>query len=268
MWPLFFALIFFFSYNHSFAATPVEVSFPSGSRTLRGFLYKPVGEGPFPAILYSHGSERLPGAKPDIGNFFTEKGYVVFVPHRRGHGRSPSDRQVDALFDQGLKGVVALHELHLEDTLAALAYLRAPPFVDARRIAAAGCSYGGIQMLLLAEKGTGLKAAIAFAAAAETWSRSPSLQTRLRRAVRNATAPILFIQAENDWDLTPSAALASEMETAGQAHKRVIFPPYGNTHEEGHGGFCFKAPHVWGGEALDFLNAAMPAELDNAGREK
>jgi dienelactone hydrolase len=190
------------------------------------------------------------------------------VPHRRGHGRSPADRQVDALFDQGLKGVVALHELHLEDTLAALAYLRAQPFVDARRIAAAGCSYGGIQTLLLAEKGTGLKAAIAFAAAAETWSRSPSLQTRLRRAVRNAAAPILFIQAENDWDLTPSAALASEMEAAGKSHKRVIFPRYGQSHEDGHGGFCFKAPHIWGGEALDFLNASPPADLDKEHGEK
>ena len=225
-------------------------------------------QGPFPAILYSHGSERRPGTKPEIGNYFVDKGYVVFVPHRRGHGRSPSDRQVDSLFDQGFKGVVALHELHLEDTLAALAYLRAQSYVDSRRIAAAGCSYGGIQTLLASEKGSGLKAAIAFAAAAETWSRSPSLQTRLRRAVKNATVPILFIQAENDWDLTPSAALSREMEAAGKPHKRVIFPPYGQTHEEGHGGFCFKAPHVWGGEALDFLKASMLPELDNGSREK
>ena len=269
MWPICLAALFFFlSSTDSPAITPEEVTFPSGSLALKGFLYKPDGAGPFPAILYSHGSERRPGAKPEIGNFFAGKGYVLFVPHRRGHGRSPSDRQVDSLYDQGSRSVVALHELHLDDTLAALAYLRSQSFVDTRRIAVAGCSYGGIQTLLAAEKGSGLGAAIAFAPAAETWSRSSSLQTRLRRAVRNAKVPILFIQAENDWDLTPSSALANEMDASGKPHKRVIFPPYGQTHEEGHGGFCFKATDIWGGEALEFLRASFSPELDKRGVDK
>jgi hypothetical protein len=34
------------------------VSFPSGERTLRGVLYKPEGPGPFPAVLFNHGSEK------------------------------------------------------------------------------------------------------------------------------------------------------------------------------------------------------------------
>lgn len=181
----------------------------------------------------------------------------MFVPHRRGHGRSPADRQVDALYDQGLRGVVALHEVHLEDTLAALAYLRGLPYVDSRRVAAAGCSYGGIQTLLAAEKASGLAAAIAFAPGAETWSRSTPLQALLRRAVKAAFAPILFIQAENDWDLTPTLVLDRDMEAAGKPHKRVIFPSYGQTHADGHGGFCFQAPDIWGGEVLEFLSGAL-----------
>ena len=32
------------------------VTFPSGSLTLHGELYKPEGKGPFPAIVYNHGS--------------------------------------------------------------------------------------------------------------------------------------------------------------------------------------------------------------------
>ncbi|HEY1268636.1 MAG TPA: alpha/beta fold hydrolase [Candidatus Binatia bacterium] len=256
-WPIFLVSVLFLHAHLSLAAPPEEVTFPSGSFALKGFLYKPEGPGPFPAILYSHGSERRPGAKPEIGNFFAAKGYAVFVPHRRGHGRSPADRQVDALYDQGARGVVALHELHLEDTLAALAYLRSQPYVDSRRVAAAGCSYGGIQTLLAAEKGSGIAAAVAFAPGAETWSRSTALQARLRRAVKGATVPILFIQAENDWDLTPTLVLDRDMEAAGKPHKRVIFPPYGQTHEDGHGGFCFRATDVWGGAVLDFLSGAL-----------
>ena len=112
--------------------------------------------------------------------------------------------------------------------------------------------------MLAAEKDTGLGAAIAFAAAAQSWSGSRQLQSRLSRAVKEAAAPILFIQAENDWNLTPSLVLAREMEAAGKAHKRVIFPPYGNTRADGHGRFCFRATDIWGGVALDFLNASLP----------
>ncbi len=258
-WIVFFALALSFrSDGFSLAAGPQETAFPSGPLTLKGFLYKPEGAGPHPAILYSHGSERRPGAKPEIGNFFAARGYVVFMPHRRGHGRSPADRQVDALYDQGLRGVIALHELHLEDTSSALAYLRSLPDVDPRRIAAAGCSYGGIQTLLAAEtKGSDLAAAIAFAPGAETWSRSTALQARLRRAVKGTSIPILFIQAENDWDVTPTLVLDRDMEAAGKPHKRALFPAYGRTREEAHAGFCFHAPEIWGGEALEFLNGAF-----------
>ena len=35
---------------------PEEVAFPGESGTLKGVLYKPAGEGPFPAVLYNHGS--------------------------------------------------------------------------------------------------------------------------------------------------------------------------------------------------------------------
>jgi dienelactone hydrolase len=258
-WSIFFFILVLSGHSHfSLAAAPQEIAFPSGSLPLKGFLYKPEGAGPFPAILYSHGSERRPGAKPEIGNFFAARGYVVFMPHRRGHGRSPSDRQVDALYDQGVRVVVALHELHLEDTMAALAYLRSQSYVDSRRVAAAGCSYGGIQTLLLAgQKGSSIAAAVAFAPGAETWSRSTALQARLRRAVKETSVPVLFVQAENDWDLTPTLVLDRDLEATGKPHKRVIFPAYGQTHEQGHGGFCFQATDIWGGEVLEFLNGAF-----------
>src|SRR5262249_28326189 len=79
------------------ALEPVEVWFTSGNQHLRGFLFKPEGAGPFPAVLYNHGSEKLPGSKPGIGNFFAANGYVMFVPHRRGHGRSPGNYIMDTL---------------------------------------------------------------------------------------------------------------------------------------------------------------------------
>jgi carboxymethylenebutenolidase len=242
------------------AAQSEEVTFPSGKLMLHGFLYRPEGSGPFPAVLYNHGSEEKPGSKRALGEFFSSKGYAFFVPHRRGKGRSPNDSYVESLRAQGIAGAIALHETHLEDQLAALTYLKQLSDVDPHRIAVAGCSYGGIQTVLAveanAEQKLGLRAAIDFAGGAESW-KSLSLRSRMVRAVRSATIPVLFIQAENDYDLGPSRTLAGELEQLGKPYKLLIFPPYGNTHAEGHGMFCSQATNVWGPAVTSFLDATM-----------
>ena len=165
----------------SVAAQPEEVAFPSGGLTLRGFIFRPAGDGPFPAVLYNHGSEKLPGTKAGIGEFFAGKGYVLFVPHRRGQGRSQSQGEyiMDAVGRAGAARdgrLVEMQELHQADVAAAAAYLRQLPYVDKSRIAVAGCSFGGIQTVLTAEKNLGLRAAVAFAPAAMTWAGSPMLR--------------------------------------------------------------------------------------------
>src|ERR1700692_1102047 len=48
-----------------------EVVFPIGGRELHGFIWKPEGTGPFPAIVWNHGSEKLPGSQPALAKFYT-----------------------------------------------------------------------------------------------------------------------------------------------------------------------------------------------------
>ena len=59
------------------------VAFPSGKITLQGVLYKPEGPGPFPAVVYNHGS--APGmlrkeAFDAIGPAFASHGWIFFGP--------------------------------------------------------------------------------------------------------------------------------------------------------------------------------------------
>jgi dienelactone hydrolase len=68
------------------------------------------------------------------------------------------------------------------DVMAAVAYVAALPYVDKRRIAVAGCSLGGIESLLTAERGTGITAAVDFAGAAITWANNLALQDRMKLA--------------------------------------------------------------------------------------
>jgi dipeptidyl aminopeptidase/acylaminoacyl peptidase len=72
---------------------PQTVAFPSGKVTLHGVLFKPEGKGPFPAILYNHGS--APGMQSNqafeaIAPVFAGHGWILFVPYRRGQGLSES----------------------------------------------------------------------------------------------------------------------------------------------------------------------------------
>jgi carboxymethylenebutenolidase len=245
-------------------ANPSEVTFSSGKIVLHGFIYKPEGKGPFPALLWNHGSERRPGWLPDLAPIFLSKGYILFIPHRRGHGRSPGEYVMDQLARAGANGglhardkkLVELMEEHLEDQVAALTYLKSLPEVDSQRIAIAGCSFGGIQTILMAERGLGLRAAIDFAGAAQTWKEAPDLRDRLIKAVRQAQMPVLFIQAENDYDLAPSRTLSAEMEKANKPHAIQIFPRFGKTAQDAHE-FCVHGGEIWAPRVFSYLAEAM-----------
>src|SRR5262245_20561445 len=71
-----------------------RVTFKSGGLTLVGYLFKPEGRGPFPAVLWNHGSEQNPGGGPQfntVASIFVPAGYVVFAPMRRGHSDSEGE---------------------------------------------------------------------------------------------------------------------------------------------------------------------------------
>src|SRR5215471_18785471 len=68
-----------------------QVSFRSGDLTLAGQLYRPPGPGPFPAVLYNHGSTCsmiIADAADALAPVFNGRGWILFVPHRRGAGLS------------------------------------------------------------------------------------------------------------------------------------------------------------------------------------
>jgi len=242
---------------------PEEVTFPSGKLQLHGFLWKPEGNGPFPAIVWNHGSEKLPGWRPELGRFYVEHGYVFFVPHRRGQGRSPGEYIQDLVAQappqDRARRMVQLQEAEVEDVVAALNYLKSQAFVDRGRIAISGCSFGGIQTLLAGERDLGVKALVPFAPGAMSWERSPPLQDRLKEAIGHAKAPIFLLQAENDFSLAPSYELSKEAKKKNVDFQGKIYPPVGTSHEDGHGKFCAIATDVWGKDVLAFLEAHMKA---------
>ena len=237
--------------------TPKFVTFSSGALTLGGFLYRPPGAGPFPAIVFNHGSEQFPGTKEGQAMFYVEHGFVLFVPHRRGQGRSKdAGAYINTIYSPTQPDSPAFADAlvtQADDVMAAIAYVASLPYVDKNRIATSGCSLGGIESLLAAERGTGIVAAIDFAGASMTWATNVPLRERMKVAARNAKVPVFFLQAENDYDTTPSRVLSDEMKKAGKPMRIHIFPPNGHTPMEGHG-FCTGGKNPpWGDDVLAFL---------------
>jgi carboxymethylenebutenolidase len=242
------------------------VTFPSGEITLHGVLYKPAGTGPFPAVIYNHGS--APGMMSEqafaaLGPVFASHGWVFFGPYRRGQGLSASaglyigDQIAAAEKAGGISAAAAtmvrlLEKDHLDDQLAALAWLRKQNFVQPNRIAVAGNSFGGIETVLGVERG-GYCAGIDSAGGAQSWAEAPELQSIMTRAVRNATAPIFFFQAANDFDLSPSKTLSAEMNKVGKIYKLKIYPSYGDSPRDGHS-FGYFGSDVWAEDVFGFLN--------------
>ena len=209
-----------------------RVTFKSDDLTLVGFLFKPDGPGPFPGLVWNHGSEKNPGSMrqfDSVAAIFVPAGYVVFAPMRRGHGDSEGPyimdqlRQAQAGHGAPALAVRLMEGEHLDDQLAGLAYLKQLPYVDPHRLVVAGCSFGGIQTLLAAERDVGYRAAVAISPGALSWSGNPLLRDRLVAAVRKTAIPVFLIQPPKDASLEPSRVLGAELERRGKQNMNT--PP-------------------------------------------
>jgi dienelactone hydrolase len=256
------------------AIAPQTVEIPSGRLHLKAFLWKPAGPGPFPAVLFNHGSGGadaattagmpITEAAEKLAPLFLKHGYAFLYLFRRGQGLSADQ----ALFmqdvlqrEEAARGKEARQHLQfilmttdqLDDVNAALVFLKTVPGVDAKRIAVVGHSFGGQLTLLATERDSTVRAVVTFGAAANSWERSPELRERLLTAVRKTSAPIMLIHAANDYDTTAGTALAAELDRLHKPYLLKIYPPVGQTADDGHN-LLYEAIPQWESDVFKFLD--------------
>jgi carboxymethylenebutenolidase len=241
------------------------VTFASGALTLHGLLYKPKGEGPFPAVLYNHGSAAgmlNTQAFDAIAPVFVARGWVFFAPYRRGQGLSTEAGPyiMDEISTARLSGgpgeadrtmTRLLSTDHLDDQSSAYRWLRAQPYIRRDAIAAMGNSFGGIETVLGAAR-LDYCAAVDAAGGAESWEDGPALRRTLTAAASVAKPPMLFFQAENDFNLAPSRTLDAARHHAGLPSEVRIYPSFGHSPRDGHS-FAYRGVAVWRDDVLEFL---------------
>jgi dienelactone hydrolase len=146
------AALFAFLAGCARAEADEQVSFASAAPgdPIHGYLTRPKGAGPFPAVVLLHTCLGLPAERTSIGARIAAWGYVALF--------------VDDFATRGLKETCAVDfKQALSDADGARAYLRRLSYVDPDGVAIVGFSQGGDTALKIASRGAaGFKAAAAF----------------------------------------------------------------------------------------------------------
>ena len=182
-------------------ATYVEYPSPGGtSGTMRGYLARPAGEGPFPAVLVIHENRGLNPYIEDVARRAAVAGFLALAPD----GLSPVGGY-PGNDDDGRALQRSLDPAKLDrDMINSARYLKAHDSSDGRLGATGFCWGGGMTNRLAVALGGGLHAAVPFYGAAAASEDVPGIE-----------AALLIIYAENDPRIN---AMWPDYEAALQAH--------------------------------------------------
>lgn len=228
--------------------------------TLEVVIFRPLGTGPFPAVMFNHGSTgngddpsqfTVTYTSESVAKFFTERGWLVAFPQRRGRGGS------DGLYDEGFTPdrsrysclrdpALAGFERALGDADAAADYLASRSDVDASRMLSAGTSRGGILAIVHAAQRPDLfDGAVNFAGGWLGEGCEDSLAVNRPTFARGAGFPrsTLWLYGDNDsfYSLTHSRGNFDVFIAAGGSGSFLIFTraPTLNGH------FLVNDPALW-----------------------
>ena len=209
------------SYDTEWVEFPALEPFDGRPVQLSGLMYRPLGTGPFPALVLMHG----------CGGMVTNQGYVT-ASYRYWAERLALEGYVALLVDSfGPRGYRSICELQVrpvresreraDDIYAAQEWLAAQTHVARDRIGVIGWSNGASGTLYGMRESRprrGIRAAVAFYPGCRTLARSTTAY--------RPYAPLLILAGEAD-DWTPAAAcveLAAIARKQGAVMETVTYP--------------------------------------------
>jgi dipeptidyl aminopeptidase/acylaminoacyl peptidase len=230
---------------------PEEITYKSlDGLEIPAFLFRPAGDGPFPAVVYPHGGPTSYYGDDWDGHaqYFVDKGYAWLANNFRGstgYGRE---------FERRNHGVWGVEDT--QDCLAAAAYLRTVDWIDGERLAIFGASYGSYLALLSVTDDPEHRFRCAVCKYGDcdivtSWAQGdregvqdlermmgpPSAAREAYRAgsavhrLENVEVPVLIAHGERDERVSPkqSEELVEELRRLGKTFEYVTYPT------EGHG---------------------------------
>jgi dienelactone hydrolase len=211
---------------------------------IQGYLSKPNGVGPFPAIVLLHSCLGLPATRKAIAEMFAGWGYVALF--------------VDDFTTRGIQETCASDFGEgIADAFGALAFLSRVPIVDPKRIAVVGYSQGADTVLQIAS--TRFATAFAIPRDLNFKAAAAFYPPCANQADVSLAIPTLILIGGSD-EVTPAAdceRLARHQSGLGSGFKLVVYP--GVQH-------LFDDPGLAGGKRL--FGMRLQYDADAAERSK
>lgn len=255
---------------------------PSGEdgRHLRATVFRPADEAQSPRkrplVVINHGtaeSTRMAVSMPVyywLSRWFVERGFVVVLPQRRGHGATGGVLS-EAIGNCANPDHFQSGQVAADDISAVVDYFRTQPFVDASEVVVAGVSTGGWASLAYASRNPkGVRAVVNFSGGrgghaggmANAVCGAKRLIESARRFGEKARVPTLWLYSDNDSYFGPDLArsMAKAWTSGGGQAQLHVLGAYGS---EGHNIADDRAGwELWGGDLAAFLTAATPPPAD------
>lgn len=221
------------------------IPLPGERLLMHATVLRPPGPGPFPLAVINHGTAQgsfaraqfTPSLYDHVSRWFLERGYVVVLPIRGGHGATGGpyfeDQGRCESPDYEKAGAATADSIQ-----AAIDYLAARPFVQKSGAVVVGQSAGGWGALALASRNPpAVRAVINFAGGrggrADNRPNRNCAPDRLVAAAgvfgRSARIPTLWLYSENDSFFGPalSKQLAEAFQRAGGDAEYHLLRPFG-----------------------------------------
>ena len=194
-----------------------NLKYQSGARSYSGKLFRPVGSGPFPAMLVLHSSIGLDDHELAYGRWLADQGFVALATdYFAPAGVTP------ATLDLTIFPVDAVRE----DLARAIDCLRSLAYVDKTRVGAVGFSMGGYFAMSLGSR-EDVRAVIAYYAGVCDAPASEACLARYSMATVAAQmrAPVLLLHGNAD-STVPFAFIRATQDLLMAAGKNSQLVPY------------------------------------------
>ena len=212
--PLAMLLIFAILVSEALAE-PVE--FKGVGLTLTGKLNKPDGDGPFPAVVLLHATTGITSSYDVWMERFKSWKYVTLL--------------VDTFTPRGIKEETGYpfkvsRESRIQDAYAARSYLTSFKYVDSKRIAVMGWSYGGVTTVSAVTTESGIKSQEDYFRAGIAFY--PGCSQEVRATLK---APLLILIGEEDsWTPPAKCKELQNTLTLEQPSNELLFKIYPKTY--------------------------------------
>ncbi len=192
------------------AIEAAAVEFPGEGVTLKGYLARPKGDGPFSVVLVCHENRGLTEHIQDVTRRVAKAGYVglaVDLLSREGGSAAVDSSQVPGMLGQ------AEPEQFVQDFKSGWAYLKTQSYAKADQVGMVGFCFGGGVTWSVATQMPELKAAVPF------YGPPPPVED-----IPNLNAPVLAIYGGLDQRINQSIpSIEAAMQQSNKVYEKVIY---------------------------------------------